>query len=72
MNSGANSNLPMSQAPDASGPFAGGGSCLGVLGGTQFFGGNGGTGGGGGGCTATRMSAGAGGDGLVLIQYLPS
>ena len=72
MGASQNSNLPMSQAPDASGPFAGGGSTLGVNGNTVFFGGNGGTGGGGGGCTAGTAFAGAGGDGLVLIQYLPS
>ena len=72
MGASQNSNLPMSQAPDASGPFAGGGSTLGINGNTIFFGGNGGTGGGGGGCSAGTSMMGSGGDGLVLIQYLPS
>jgi len=65
-------NLPQTMAPDASGPFAGGGSTLGVHGNTIFFGGNGGTGAGGGGCSAGTSMSGSGGDGLVLIQYLPS
>jgi hypothetical protein len=47
---------------------------LGSNGNTIYFAGNGGTGGGGGGCACPGGTpfSGAGGDGLVLIQYLPS
>jgi len=72
-------NAPMNYSPDGNGGFlAGGGQHQilesGISG--MCIGGNGGIGGGGGGCNNTdqgnRIVGGAGGNGIVIIQYLPA
>ena len=68
-----NSTFENGNSLDASGPFAGGGAIEANSATSSMCGGNGGTGGGGGGCRNNGIrTSGAGGDGLVLIQYLPS
>ena len=62
--------------PQNAGSLSGGGCLNATAVGNTVFAGNGGVGGGGGGCRNTNSHnyayAGKGGDGLVLIQYLPS
>jgi len=72
-------NAPMSYGPDGNGGFlAGGGQFQIISGGIQgrCIGGKGGTGGGGGGCVNQYSNAntngGDGGNGIVIIQYLPA
>ena len=61
--------------PSTAGDLCGGGSVVGNASNTIIMGGNGGIGGGGGFCTNaaaySRAIGGRGGDGIILIQYLP-
>ena len=63
---------PISQFPAPA--LAGGGAVFGNPGTGSGYGSDGGTGGGGGGCrnTSNLGAGGCGGDGIVIIQYLPA